>query len=349
MVLGFQYRTAERYFRYFTSMSECQSDSTYNLNCTVVADIGDDMLWQILRVNEDGSIRLIYHTPILEDFDVPNGIGSVYYNELNGDNAYNGYMYGMTGIEEEISSPMCLTYDSINNKAIDSTTTYSTKELCENSNGKWVTTAYQATHASVVDSTIKKYIDGWYETYLKDNLDGYLVDAGFCNDRGVASNPGVWTSADTAKGYGTNTTYYASRLRLNYTTELTEKVRFKCKNKNDLFSTNLSNGNGSLTYPIGIITTDEVVYSGINRNEREDNNNFLIIDEDYWTMTPYLFYEDNFIFATVKDGAYLKTIVGNGTERTARPVINIDKNSIITNLNQNGTINNPYEIKLEEQ
>jgi len=46
-----------------------------------------DLTWRIIRINEDGSIRLITNNPIEESE----------FNENHNDNAYVGYMYGTTG------------------------------------------------------------------------------------------------------------------------------------------------------------------------------------------------------------------------------------------------------------
>jgi len=70
----------------FNNLSDCQN-SNYNKNCTKIRGAGDSILWRIIRINEDGSIRLI----------TQDSVGESAFNSNAGDNAYVGYMYGSTG------------------------------------------------------------------------------------------------------------------------------------------------------------------------------------------------------------------------------------------------------------
>jgi len=71
----------------FNNLSDCQNDSQYNTNCTKIRSAGDSILWRIVRINEDGSIRII----------TQDTVGESAYNTNRDDNAYVGYMYGSTG------------------------------------------------------------------------------------------------------------------------------------------------------------------------------------------------------------------------------------------------------------
>ncbi len=46
-------------FNTFSSLEECRNDSSYN-NCTVVSLKGKPMYWRIVRINGDGTVRLVY-------------------------------------------------------------------------------------------------------------------------------------------------------------------------------------------------------------------------------------------------------------------------------------------------
>ena len=98
------------------------------------------------------------------------------------------------------------------------------------------------------DSTIKTYVDNWY----KNNLTAYTKylsnDAVYCNDR----------TEQTAGTYNTGNTefYYAPGGRL-----VTNKTpTYNCTNNKDAFSG--SNSEAKLTYPIGLMTADEIAYAG---------------------------------------------------------------------------------------
>ena len=98
------------------------------------------------------------------------------------------------------------------------------------------------------DSTIKTYIDNWY----KNNLTAYTKylskDAVYCNDRELA--PGsTYNTGNTSFDYAPY-----GRLYTNKT------PTYNCTNIKDAFSG--SNSEAKLTYPIGLMTADELVYAG---------------------------------------------------------------------------------------
>ena len=97
------------------------------------------------------------------------------------------------------------------------------------------------------DSTIKTYVDNWY----KNNLIAYTKylskDAVYCNDRNLASGQTYSTTSNF---------YYASWERIGTNKQPT----YNCTNIKDAFSG--SNSEAKLTYPIGLMTADEVAYAG---------------------------------------------------------------------------------------
>ena len=100
-------------------------------------------------------------------------------------------------------------------------------------------------------STIKTTIDNWYTSNLEaKGYTKYLsTTAVYCNDR---SNP--------AGGYNTGSTafYYGGYTRL-----IANKApTYDCTDTNDKFTVDTSTGNGKLTYPIALMTADEVSFAG---------------------------------------------------------------------------------------
>ena len=101
------------------------------------------------------------------------------------------------------------------------------------------------------NSTIKGVIDTWYASNLEaKGYTKYLsTTAVYCNDR---SNP--------AGGYNTGSTafYYGGYTRL-----ITNKApSYDCTATEDKFTVDSSTGNGKLTYPIALMTADEVSFAG---------------------------------------------------------------------------------------
>ena len=98
------------------------------------------------------------------------------------------------------------------------------------------------------DSTIKKYVDNWYSNNLSSYSKYISTEAVYCNDRELA--PGLTYNT------GNTTFYYAPRERLS-----TNKTpTYNCTNNKDAFSG--SNSEAKLTYPIGLMTADEIAYAG---------------------------------------------------------------------------------------
>ena len=253
------------------------SKATFKLNST------EDIEWRIVRINEDGSVRLVTENPV----------GSSVYNPSERDNAYAGYMYGTAG-----------------------------------------SSTYEETHQNVNNSIIKTYLDNWYNANLNIFSSYFSMDAGFCNDRSIASS-GKWDMDDTALGYAKNLTFYGAYNRLSNL----KQPQFKCPQTNDLFTTTTSQkGNKSLTYPIGLLTADELMYSGASTQEQGDyylNNNNTI----FWTMSPYATYGK---FAGSSN--MLGIVFYNGFSNVGvRPVVNIS--SVVEITNGDGTKDNPYVIK----
>ncbi len=206
--------------------------------------------WRIIRINGDGSIRLLYSGSKKDAqgeelfarlTDSSLGYSStnrISFNTNNGNPAYVGYMYGNT-----------------------------------------LNSSYAETHANEVDSTIKKYLDSWYRQNIVDKrLSKYIADAGFCNDRSLSPS-------NVGDGYTTSKlTHYDGDNRY----KVTRSPALNCQNSNDLFTTSSSGkGNKALIYPIGLMTIDELSLSGHSWGKYQTLS-YTASSSYYWTMTPSL-------------------------------------------------------------
>ena len=253
--------------------------------------------WRIVRINEDGSIRLIYQGTTPNATGSAATIGNSEFNSNIPDNAYVGYMYGETGVS-----------------------------------------TYSETHANTNDSIIKGVIDTWYEENLLGNYSTYIADSGFCGDRSVANEAGVWHPVDTTLGYGTNVTHYGAYNRIHNEYQ----PQYSCPQKNDLYTVNNAKGNQALDYPIGLITADEVAYAGGVVSE-SNNSYYLYTGSYYWTMSPgNCSGSDSFEWYVNSRGALNSYHVQDS--RGVRPVINLISGIEITS--GDGTIGNEYTIKV---
>jgi hypothetical protein len=44
---------------------------------------------------------------------------------------------------------------------------------------------YLLTHTNTYDSTIKRYLDSWYQIYVQSYYELLSLNTGFCNDRSI--------------------------------------------------------------------------------------------------------------------------------------------------------------------
>ena len=108
--------------------------------------------------------------------------------------------------------------------------------------------------SNTYDSDIKTAIDTWYAA----NMTSYtskLEDTPYCNDRTIYQLNG-WSPTGSTTSYLYFNAY--GRTQSPYTPSLT------C-NTNDAFTVSASTGNGKLTYPVGLLTADEIRLAGGRR------------------------------------------------------------------------------------
>jgi len=238
---------------------------------------GEFMYWRIVRINGDGTIRLIY------DGTAPDSESA---------------SVGFVNYQNEQASFGRYTYDS------------------DEANAKWI-------------------LDYFYENNLA-HFDRYIADSYFCNDVENFDE-----SFGEVQGWGDETlTLYKfaayERLVDNSSPELI------CK---DMYTLDVAGG--SLNYPIGLITADEVVFAGGKVNEPNTNYYLYTGNEFDYTMTGYFYRGADYtnadsvvLFAINSDGKLdANSMIDPAT--SARPVINL---KVDVDFTGSGTIDDPYVI-----
>ena len=197
------------------------------------------------------------------------------------------------------------------------------------------------------NSSIKTVLDNWYINNLS-GFDGYISKTAiYCNDRTVGS--GTWTATGSIF-------YYAAHSRL----VSGKSPTYICGNENDRFTASTSTGNGKLTYPIGLITADEVAYAGGKYNT--NNSSYYIAQNAktganwWWTMSPSSwgssgynrYYAYVFSVGVSPDTGYLYHDPHVSVRYTngVRSVISL-KACVLYNSGD-GTASNPYTVKLTD-
>ena len=237
---------------------------------------------------------------------------------INGDNSIRMIYSGTTAPTSSTSVVMTGAGSAIDRSVYNSGTNYAEYV------GYMYQRGYQRNNTN--NSTIKTKIDNWFAgTSLKN--DSNVVDNIFCNDRSTSSS---WSSRPSS-----NLLYNGHIRNLSYS-----NASLWCEYKLDKFTTSSTLGNGSLTYPVGLITIDEVAMAG-GHFVTDNRNYYLYTGTFYYTMTPNFFRSTGtaFVFIVNNTGKFPNSSIGSTAY--IRPVINLNGN---VKLSGTGTYDNVYEV-----
>ena len=246
-----------------------------------------DIYWRIVRVNEDGSIRLITQ-------DI---VGTSKFNNDHSDNADVGYMYGTiraTG-DNAYELTHTNTHDSVLKDYLDDW--YENKtNLPEYNNLMSITAGFCNDRSVAPQAELWSPSDTALGYGQKDTYYG-------TSNRLVNLNNGSWP---------------AKSKELQFACPNEER---------DLFTvTKSSVGNAKLTNPVGMLTADEVVYAGAYRGGITPNIYYLDNDKHWWTISPlYNALYTPTMWLAYSDGQVEKGSVEDNYG--VRPVINITSNA----------------------
>ena len=186
------------------------------------------------------------------------------------------------------------------------------------------------------NSTIKTYIDNWYSTNLNSYSKYISTEAVYCNDREVGS--GTYSTGSEF--------YYAPYGRL-----FTNKTpTYNCTNIKDSFSG--SNSEAKLTYPIGLMTADEIAYAGGKVYTKNPDAWYYLNSAGgsitgsthWWSLSPRS-WDDNASGVWIGVGSSTPGNIGGNQVNTSngvRPAISIKSCALWSS--GNGSSSSPYEI-----
>ena len=265
---------------------------------------GKDIYWRIIRINGDGSIRMIY-----SGTTAPTSSTATV----------------MTGTGTQINATTYQFYGSSDNPSYV---------------GYMFTEGQQ--HGNGTPSTIKTAIDNWYKTTTleKDIATKSLVsqDQIFCNDSSATTNGESGTPGEISGSMSTSTLYhYGAKTRLYRD----NSPKLTCTTASDKFTVNTSNGNGALNYPVGLITADEVAMAGGDCGT-SNSSYYLYTNQYYWTGSP-CYFDSLHSGATeycVSSSGYLNP-EGADLRYGARPVVSLSSKA---KLSGSGTYDDVYTV-----
>ena len=190
------------------------------------------------------------------------------------------------------------------------------------------------------NSTIKGVIDSWYSNNLNSYTKYISTEAVYCNDRKVGS--GTYSAKGSAF-------YYAAYSRLNPSTMIPS---YNCTNSKDAFSG--SNTEAKLTYPIGLMTADEITYAGGYRYNSLtspyawyylNSAGGSITGSTYWWLLSPNRWNGAFAYVWYVIGSDVPSYLNGYNVNESwgvRPVISIKADALYSS--GDGSPENPYEI-----
>ena len=182
-------------------------------------------------------------------------------------------------------------------------------------------------------STIKTTIDNWYTSNLEaKGYTKYLsTTAVYCNDRSTSNN----------SEFGAYTRLYTNKT-----------PSYDCATTEDKFTVDTSTGNGKLTYPIALMTADEVSFAGgVYRNNAQtwyyynSAKGSSTGSEWWWLLSPYGWSNGYAkVFCVGGSSSPGRLAFGDGiTPQVVRPVLSLK--SCVKYSSGNGSASDPYTIK----
>ena len=187
------------------------------------------------------------------------------------------------------------------------------------------------------DSTIKTSIDNWYANNMTSYTKYLSTTAVYCNDRELASGSSYSTSGFNFKSF--------ERLVTK------ETPTYDCINDNDKFTVDASTGNGKLTYPIALMTADEISYAGgVNDTEAPMwyyTNSSLESSTGtqwWWSLSPSTMFGGYVISWPVGGSANPGYLYGHNVDNSlgVRPAVSLK--ACVQWKSGDGSAESPYEI-----
>lgn len=316
-------------------------------------EYGYDMWWRIIRINGDSSIRLIYsgiNQPRFEDrinyncenidtsIEIPGLICATSICDVPIDDVV-AYIEGYDSLSFEDKDCMI---DCVSGFLTHDCNLYAGVSNFNRPYDNFYISGYMYDdiqyRGNTNNSLMKHVIDKWYLNNLID-YDDYIADSLFCNDRIFLENLQILFMPNPNLFNNEYMYRYGFRFRSDFGI-----ANLRCLIADDSFTVSSNKGNKKLTYPIGLISGDELSFAGLTR-DIPNKNSYLYSGQTEWTMTPDIYgVYDNLTYYAFLDyrGIIDNYYMDNFT--FWRPVISI-KNT--KSFSGSGYWNSPYVIIMD--
>ena len=190
------------------------------------------------------------------------------------------------------------------------------------------------------NSTIKTAIDNWYASNMTSYTKYLSTTAVYCNDR-TEQTSGTYNTGNTSFNYAPNARAYTSYA-----------PTYDCTEASDAFS--VDNTSAKLTYPIALMTADEIMRAGGKGNTSltspyawyylNSANGSITGSTVWWLLSPSCWLSGNAYVFFVNDSHFPGALNGGGVGNAdaVRPVVSLKSCTLYST--GNGTSETPYEI-----
>ena len=268
-----------------------------------------DKTWRIVRINGDGSVRLV----------LDSSAGTSEFNSSRGDNVHVGYMYGTAG-----STTYDATHENINDSKI--------KQVVD----KWYEDNLKTNYSNYLADTL--FCND--KTLASDGIGGVATQLGYGKNKTYyALAERLRYSTGTTSITTSKPTFKCAENAINDYSRFTVDVATLPNRKQT---------NGDLKYPIGLLTADEVAYAGAKYN-RINTSYYLYnssITSVWWLSSPDIYDGSNASEWGVygSNGIISNEYLVNIPHRAFRPSINLKAELLVGG--GDGTSSNPYTVKI---
>lgn len=309
------------------------------------------MCWRIVRTTGNNNVKLVLYNNDSSDCTLTGEglayakFASNYTSSFSDNHAHTsaGYMYGL---EDDNTNTACLFNE--NDTVVNKYSSYKTESACVNAGGKWAANQYSVYFSNVKESVALKNLNTWYKAKLTAYTDK-LADVIWCNDKSISGTTSTGYTFGIA-GRGSNSSYslicpndYNGGKLSKYTVSDT------------------TNGNGDLTYPIGLLTADEIMYAGgvvASNNKLSTQYLYTNTGKADILLTPFRYDSNdnidegdvtfhsaaingNNMFPSIPDEA-IAVIVFLGVDTYLRPSIALKGNVIVSG---SGSASDPFVVR----
>lgn len=171
------------------------------------------------------------------------------------------------------------------------------------------------------NSNAQNKVEEWYyKNIVNTGYKNYLEKMNLCIELGNSNNSQSSNSTNETNDY-----YFNNEIDTNY------HPSYNCSQTNQIES------------PYGLLTLSEAVYAGLAISNPTSPNNWLLANNNYWTLSPSHITSNNLANMKYIDKSGIISSITPDKELYLRPVISLKPK--ITSQKGDGSINNPYIIK----